>query len=292
MKAYVNVFVIVLSFALLSCSQAQKQVDQNQNPSGTEPSEAEQASSTTEPSVNPIPAASNNNCMLTMGFDVWEPYQFKNVDNTVQGLDIELITAVTDAMSCKVEFVQGTWVELLDSLQNGEVDLLLGASKTKSREEFAYFSEPYRSEEYVLYIRADDAIRAAYSDVQEFVDKGSTIGLVGDYYYGDNISDMLDDASTADQFKFAIMGELNIARLLDMDIDGFLEDSFVGASMLRRKALGEYIQAHDFTINTGDIYVMFSQESVTEEQVFSFNQALANFKNSGEYKQILEKYGR
>jgi polar amino acid transport system substrate-binding protein len=287
MKAYVNVFVIVSSFALLSCSQAQKQVDQNQTPS-----EAEQVSSKTEPSIKPMPLVSDSNCMLKMGFDVWEPYQFKNVDNTVQGLDIELITAVTDAMSCKVEFVQGTWVELLDSLQNGEVDLLLGASKTKSREEFAYFSEPYRSEEYMLYIRADDAIRAGYSDVQEFIDKGSTIGLVGDYYYGDNISDMLDDAATADQFKFAIMGELNIARLLDMDIDGFLEDSFVGASMLRRKNLGEYIKAHDFTINTGDIYVMFSQKSVTEEQVLTFNQALVNFKTSGEYKQILEKYGR
>ena len=287
MKAYVNVFVIVSSFALLSCSQAQKQVDQNQTPS-----EAEQVSSKTEPSIKPMPLVSDSNCMLKMGFDVWEPYQFKNVDNTVQGLDIELITAVTDAMSCKVEFVQGTWVELLDSLQNGEVDLLLGASKTKSREEFAYFSEPYRSEEYMLYIRADDAIRAGYSDVQEFIDKGSTIGLVGDYYYGDNISDMLDDAATADQFKFAIMGELNIARLLDMDIDGFLEDSFVGASMLRRKNLGEYIKAHDFTINTGDIYVMFSQKSVTEEQVLTFNQALVDFKTSGEYKQILEKYGR
>jgi polar amino acid transport system substrate-binding protein len=176
------------------------------------------------------------------------------------------------------------------ALKQGEVDILLGASKTEAREEFALFSDAYRTEEFSLYIRKGDKVRAGYKTLTEFIQNGSQIGIVGDYFYGPDVSMLLDSAETSKYFVNAIMGELNVARLLDEDIDGYFEDSFVGASLLRRKALSNYIVAHGLTIQTGNAYVMFNQKSLTPEQLNDFNTKLEKVKKSKIYQNILEKY--
>jgi polar amino acid transport system substrate-binding protein len=101
---------------------------------------------------------------------------------------------------------------------------------------------------------------------------------------------LLDSPESSKYFVNAIIGEINVARLLDEDIDGYLEDSFVGSSLLRRKALSQYIIAHGVTIQTGNAYVMFSKLSVTPEQLVDFNTQLGNVKNSNLYQDILDKY--
>ncbi|MEM0910402.1 MAG: transporter substrate-binding domain-containing protein [Pseudomonadota bacterium] len=287
MKTPITVLFVALSFALMSCSQEQRQ----QQEEVSDPDTASQIVTATPEDVTEEPAPAPE-CVLRMGFDVWEPYQYVDVNNEVRGLDIELISSVTESMGCDVEFVQGTWVSLLEELANGNVDMLLGASKTEAREDFAYFSQPYRSEEFVLYVRTDEPKFQNFETIEDFVSNGSRIGIVSEYFYGDEMSNLLDGEQFADQFVFGIMGEMNVARLLDMDIDAYLEDSFVGDSIIRRKALEEYIEPHNIRIKTGDIYVMFSQASVPEEKVELFDQALADYKLTTTYAGVLEKYRR
>jgi polar amino acid transport system substrate-binding protein len=233
---------------------------------------------------------SDKNCQFILGFDAWEPYQYADVGDRVSGLDIELIAAVVREMGCQLTYQQGTWVDLLMALKQGEVDILLGASKTEAREQFAFFSDAYRMEEFSLYIRKGDKVLTEYKSLSDFVQNGSKIGIVEDYIYGPEVSSFLDTPDKSKYFVNAIMGELNVARLLDNDIDAYLEDNFVGASLLRRKALSNYIVAHGITIQTGDAYVMFSQKSVTQEQLNDFNTQLAKVKSSDIYQEILNKY--
>lgn len=242
---------------------------------------------TAVPAENQIP---DKNCQFVLGFDAWEPYQYVDVGDRIAGLDIELVAAVVKEMGCELTYQQGTWVDLLLALKQGEVDILLGASKTEAREKFALFSDAYRMEEFSLYIRNGDDVRAGYKTLSEFIQNGSKIGIVGDYFYGPDVSMLLDSAETSKYFVNAIMGELNVARLMDEDIDGYFEDSFVGASLLRRKALSNYIVAHDITIQTGNAYVMFSQMTVTPELLSDFNTQLAKVKSNKTYQDILDKY--
>jgi polar amino acid transport system substrate-binding protein len=250
-----------------------------------------QASTTSQQSELPHNNENSSECSLTLGFDNWEPYQYADVGGRTAGLDIELVSAVTQKMNCAVSYRQDTWVKLLNDLKAGEIDILLGASKTEEREQFALFSDPYRMEEFSLYIRKDDSY-ANWTSVSDFIQNGSRIGIVEDYYYGPEVSMLLEGSVTSEYFSPGIMGELNIARLLDHDIDGFLEDSFVGASLLRRKALSDYIVAHGITIQTGDAYVMFSKQSISEDQVKQFNKHLLAIKNNGEYASIMNKYSQ
>lgn len=235
---------------------------------------------------------SSKDCKFSLGFDVWEPYQYADVSGNVVGLDIEVISAVIEEMGCEVNYIQDTWVKSLEELRKGEVDMLLGASKTEAREQFALFSDAYRMEEFSLYVRKDDDKHNAYQTIEDFIDNHSSIGIVEGYFYGPSISIMLDGSATSKFFMTSIIGELNVARLLDQDIDGYLEDSFIGASILRRKGLSEYIVAHGLTIKTGDIYVMFSKESISADQVTDFNAALAKVKTSESYADIMQRYGR
>lgn len=233
--------------------------------------------------------AEKNDCKLTLGYDSWEPYQYLDIGNKVRGLDIDLLLMVTKRMPCKVEYVQGAWIDLLAQLRKGEVDILLGASKTNKRKQFALFSEPYRTEQFSLYVRKDDEGSLKLSSFGDFLAKGKKFGVVDDYFYGDEVS-VLRDNDKQDQFVSAIIGEMNIARLLDDNIDAFFEDSIVGASMIRRKGLSSLIVPHNLSITTGDVYVMFSKQSVAPETVTKFNLGLKEVIKSGEYEALVSMY--
>ena len=278
MKINYMFLLLLLSFIVIAC---------NPQP----PSEQAQSTPVLVDTAVPVDKqVLDKNCKFVLGFDAWEPYQYVDVGERIAGLDIELIAAVFENMGCQLTYQQGTWVDLLMALRRGEVDLLLGASKTQAREKFALFSDAYRMEEFSIYIRKGDKVRAGYKTISEFSQNDSRIGVVEDYVYGPDVSTLLDNPETSKYFVNAIMGEINVARLLDEDIDGYLEDSFVGASLLRRKALSKYIIAQGITIQTGNAYVMFSKMSVTPEQLSDFNAQLAKVKNSKIYQNIVDKY--
>lgn len=233
--------------------------------------------------------AHTQDCQLTMGFDAWEPYQYVGVGNVVTGLDVEIVHAIASTMGCSVAMRQATWVELLNALRNGEVDFVLGASMTDDRQQFAHFSDPYREERFILYVRRYEG-NLPYNTITEFVHAGHKIGIVNEYFYGDEITALYTDDNYHQQFVGAIISEMNMARLIDEEIDGFLEDSFVGASILRRKGLDQYIEPHGIRLESSQVYVMFSRASVDETLVEQFNQGLAEIKASGVYQQIIDKY--
>ncbi|MCC5878275.1 MAG: amino acid ABC transporter substrate-binding protein [Idiomarina sp.] len=287
------------SFTLAACSPANN--DRNAYSDYEEPV-AQQQLETYERSREDDERTSNESrqqdapvseCQLTLGFDIWEPYQFVDIGEQVRGLDIEIAEATAQLMGCELEFSQATWVDLLHDMQSGDVDMLMGASKTSEREAYAYFSDGYREEQFVLFIREDNQRLFADMDLSAVLDQEMRIGIVDSYFYGDEFQSHYDSARERNgdtQFMNAMMGEFNLVRLLDHDIDGFLEDRVVGQSLIRRKGLAEYITASDIELTADSVYVMFSKESTDQAMVEAFNQALAQLRDNGEYDAILARY--
>ncbi|WP_233078075.1 substrate-binding periplasmic protein [Rheinheimera soli] len=229
-------------------------------------------------------------CQLKLGFESWEPYQYVGLEQQASGLDIEIVQAVAGRMNCTLVLQHGTWQELLGQFRQGQLDVLLGASKTVAREEFALFSEPYRAEQFQLFVRKNDADKYNFQSVAEMVAAKHKVGLISDYYYGEQISALYSDEHMRPQFVESSMSEQNIAVLLDDQVDAVLEDSFVGAAIIRRKGLEQQVQPHPVKLPESPIYVMFSKSTVKPELVSSFNQALQQLKDSGDYQQLLSKY--
>lgn len=232
----------------------------------------------------------SRDCALVMGWDPWEPYQFANVNGQVTGLDVELVQAIVNHAGCRVTFHQDNWSSLLDDLQAGNIDLLAGATRTESREEFAWFTDAYRDESFVLYVRFADREKYPEESLQALLEHEKKIGVTLDYVYGDEVSALQDDPEFAGFFVGAPVSELNYAKLADMEIDGFLEDPFVASAILRRKGLGQQVVAHNIEIHTGEVHLMLSKASVDQSMIDRLNDSLVELKNNGALDAILDKY--
>lgn len=283
-----NVFrvcsLVLLSGLLVACSEPA--TDAN-SPETSDSNTTPVAQIAESQAVAPTDAPS---CQYTLGFQAWEPYQYIAVGHEVSGLDIEIARAVMADMGCVLETRQSTWRDLLSLLRAGEIDFVMGASKTAAREEYALFSDPYRNEQFALFIRLRDSQQFHIESVADFIEKGNVLGVVNEYYYGDGISDALARGEENGHVRGAIMSELNIARLLDGEIDGFLEDELVATSMIRRKGLQLDIEQHELSLPSSAVYVMFSQAAVNADDVTAFNTSLAAIRANGTYAKILERY--
>jgi polar amino acid transport system substrate-binding protein len=286
MKIQTLLSCIMLVFLQIGCKPAPVAP---QTPNEVIPPVVEQANiANSAPPATVTPAAES--CQLRLGFEAWEPYQYVGLDQTPTGLDIELVQAVAKKMNCQITPQQGTWVDLISSLKTGSVDMLLGASKTAAREQYALFSEPYRKEQFVLFVRATDIAGLPQTTMAQFLSAGKTLGIVSEYFYGEELAQLYNDEQIKKHVLEAPLSELNLARLIDEEIDGMLEDRFVAASMLRRKGLDKTVSPHPISLGDNDVYVMFSKTSVKDSQVTAFNEAMSAIRQNGEYDAIVAKY--
>jgi polar amino acid transport system substrate-binding protein len=234
-------------------------------------------------------AQTSTHCKLTMGWDPWEPYMYLTPGNKVSGLDIEIIQALADEADCELTFEQDDWMTLLSKVEAGTVDLVAGASITEKRKSYALFSIPYRTESFVLYVRAGEADRFAGS-LKEILASGKKVGVTTDYIYGDEVSDLQDSEQYSKQFVNSAVGEANYYNLLQHTVDVIIEDPFVGAYNLKRKGISDQIEQLPITIHSGDVHIMFSIKSVDHSIVERFNQAINTIKSNGIYQKILKRY--
>lgn len=239
------------------------------------------ASTTTESTATVVP-----NCVLRAGFDAWEPYHYLGQGQEPQGLDIDILRALAAGLNCELQLEQDTWAALLRRLQNGELDILPGASKSDDRERYAWFSRPYRQEQFVLYQRQDSELN--FPNLLALLAAGHKVGLVSGYFYGQEVDDLL--GQMPDAFVNAQLSELNMARLLDEEISALLEDQMVATAILRRKGLDRYISAGSLRLPASDVYLMLSKSSVGEQQLQQINAVLDQMQLDGSLNKMIAHY--
>ncbi|MCZ6560529.1 MAG: transporter substrate-binding domain-containing protein [Gammaproteobacteria bacterium] len=263
--------IIVCLLMLTACDGAGTGQDKTVAVADTEPEPAEE-------------------CTLVVGWDPWEPYQYQDLGGELRGLDVELIRGITSRIGCHTRFLASDWASLLEMLKKGEVDMLPGATRTEGRAEFAMFSDPYRDETFVLFVRAGEKGRFKADNVAKLLAQGFRIGVVSEYLYGEEITSLQDSAEYENLFISVPISELNFSNLINFEADGFLEDPFVAAAVIRKKGLAEEVVAHPIAIKTGEVRLMFAKASVEQSLVDAINVALQEQKSDGSYAALLEKY--
>ncbi|NNF52559.1 MAG: amino acid ABC transporter substrate-binding protein [Gammaproteobacteria bacterium] len=235
-------------------------------------------------------AVQEEQCNIVMGWDPWEPYLFADIDGSVRGLDVELMSAMASKAGCEISFAKASWTQLLDRLRAGQVDVVAGASVTEARKQFSWFSAPYRRETFALYVRDTEASKYPFTVMEDVLAQGMKVGVVSDYVYGEQLNRLIESERYQSQFVEVPISELNYVSLLDYSIDGFLEDPFVAATILRKKGYDEDIEQHPLVIDSGGVHFMFSKASVDEATVNDLNEALSDLIADGSYQAILDKY--
>ncbi len=278
------IFVLTLS----GCGRDSPEPTASSPPPAPAPAETRD----TAPAAPPAPAKpAAVACTLTMGWDPWEPYHYLEPGGEERGLDVELVRAIASHAGCEVDFVRDSWANLLRRVADGDVDLITGATRTDERDAYALFSDPYRQEAFVLFTRTADAGRFGTGMLANKLAAGMRIGVTDAYVYGDDVEALRDNPDFADQFVSAEIGETNVTRLVNGDIDGFLEDRFVAAAILRRKGLEADI-AGDLVVTSSDVRLMFSRASVEPDLVERINDSMGALRGSGEFDAIQARYLR
>ena len=103
---------------------------------------------------------------------MWEPYQFNKITAggySLTGMDIELVKTLADKIGIKTEYEQIEWGQHQEDLRTGRRDIAAGATYTKEREEYVYFSIPYRFEENSLFVLHDSDKNLDFESISEFL---------------------------------------------------------------------------------------------------------------------------
>jgi polar amino acid transport system substrate-binding protein len=235
-------------------------------------------------------AAPSGPCRLTVGWEPFEPYQYRGADGTLAGVDVDLVRAVAARVHCEVAFAEGRSATLLRRLQRGDVNVLAGAMRTPARESFALFSDPYRNASFALYVRKGDATVQRSTSLQALLDTGFRLGVREQFVYGETVDGLQENPIYSDRFVGATLSGQNYQRLLDLEIDGFLEDPVSARLAIRAQGMQEEVEAHPLPIYSGDVALMFGKAGVDPALVGAVNAALAEMKSSGEVQDIVDKY--
>lgn len=237
-------------------------------------------------------AAVSSDCPkpLTLGWDLWEPYQYLDEGQKPTGLDIELVSAIVEQMGCSLAIAQMPWKQHIKAIENGSVDLAAGASKSPEREIFAFFTLPYREESIALYLRATDFGKYSPYDLEGLFESGFRLGVTRGYYYGPYYAALEKQPFFRHLISEVNYYALNYQKLLDERIDGFLDDTVSTEYSLQKERLTGKIRRHPMIIHQNPIYIMVSKKALPLQLVNRLNEGLEEIKKTGKYKKVLSKY--
>lgn len=229
-------------------------------------------------------------CTLSLGWEPYEPFQFKDAAGTVTGIDVEVFEAVAKEAGCTVAKKEVPWKRLQQDIENGRMDAAMGLQNTPEREAFGVFSPAYRRDGMVLWVRKGELDKVGGDGLSAIKGKPFKLGIVAGYEYGTTYEALAADPAFAKQVDESASTELNLRKLANKRIDGFIENDFVTIAMARKEKLADGIEAHPVAVQAADAKFMFSKKSVDPKTVEAFNAALARLKASGAIDAILAKY--
>ena len=92
---------------------------------------------------------------LRVHLDLHAPSAYQDASGQLRGMDVELVSAIMQAAGCQIRWhvTPMTGARIVKSLQDGQIDLMIRASKNPDRERFARFSQPYRQEVVGMFAR-------------------------------------------------------------------------------------------------------------------------------------------
>lgn len=226
---------------------------------------------------------------LLMAWSPWDPYQYQNEEGRLTGLDIELVEAVFDHMSCPVRYEEMPWKRQLLHLKSGSVDLITGASFVEERTAYGHFSEPYREEQVVLFVNEEAAGHYPVSELSDLLQMDFTLGIALGYFYGDTFERLLKNPAFAARVV-ELPSEEHAFRMLALGrVDGVLADPFVAAHLVRQHQWQGVFRPMA-TVYQAPIHFLFSRQSVPGEWVSRFNRSLRTLQETGETDAIVKRY--
>jgi polar amino acid transport system substrate-binding protein len=245
------------------------------------------------PKLHPLEQRHHNH-VLQGGWYSWYPYQYKN-NNFLTGLDIALIRTILDKAGYHISYREIDWDKHQKNLEQGKLDIAAGAFYSKKRAKYNYYSEPYRYETNVLYIRRGEQSKFKFNNTDTLIEfiKNHKIkfGIVKGYLYAsDKLNKLINNPKYHDRFVMAANETDNFNNLFAKKTSGFFVDRLTAASIAwKNKWQNRVAVLPHFKVKDA-VFVLFSKKTTSKKMVTQFNNALKQLHESGQYKNIVMDY--
>jgi polar amino acid transport system substrate-binding protein len=227
---------------------------------------------------------------LSVGWELWYPYQYYNDKQKLSGLDFEIFNAIIAQTRYAVNYTELPWKRHLHYIKTGEMDIAMGSSRTPEREDYAHFSLPYRKETVKLYVKNGQANKIQITKLEELISSPYMIGVEGGYYYGKQYQELINRNEFQSHINEVIDIEENVQLLLKGHIDGFLVDPVtMNAFVKKYKMQGEFEQ-HEMDIYSDNISIMISKKNMNKDLPSKIDAAILHLKQSGKLDKIIQSW--
>ncbi|MEM8952666.1 MAG: transporter substrate-binding domain-containing protein [Verrucomicrobiota bacterium] len=230
-----------------------------------------------------------NASVISGGWATWTPYQYQERLPTggrqLTGLDIEVMNAAAELAGLNPIYQEIVWDRHLRSIEAGNLDFAMGATRQAAREEYAWFSRPYRHEAIFVFCRKGEGALwegdSPIDTLKAIRDRGGKISLEAGSFFGQEVSDLIAEPAEASWVDTHPTTAQVLQALLHGEVDAVLMDRFAGLSAAWNQDVLDELEELSGPVHVSPISMMFSKATVSPETVASFDAAIAELEQSG-----------
>lgn len=234
---------------------------------------------------------------LRSGWYPREPYQMQITINeiaTVTGFDIQVARQLFHEAGHRVSFEAMSWGDMLKGLQTGEIDFVMG-SFLEERREFVRYSIPYRTEQNAVYYHKNQKEIAAINTIHDFkvllTEKEYNLAIMESYAYGAEELEAFFHSPPPTLTLVPSQGYSDsLALLIQKQADLFFANPLVMDAMLVETGFDQEIQKLQLDTAPIPIHIMFSKQTISQEQVDRFNTIIGSMENRGIFRSLYIDY--
>lgn len=220
---------------------------------------------------------------LAVVYTEWFPYTYTE-NGTAAGFEIETLREVLKGMGREAEFIEYPWKRCLSTLEEGQADALVSLLETPRREKFTIFPEEHISASRTVFFTAANNTVAFNGDFGDL--KGRKIGVIMGFSYGE----AFDRAGFLDK-EPGVDVNILINRVVSGRNDLAAENEAVAKASATRLGVRDKLRFLEPPIHSQKLYVGFARARGHGRLAAEFSKALAKFKSSPRYGEILRAYG-
>lgn len=228
---------------------------------------------------------------LVVGWVNWQPFSYRNEQQQISGLDVELLNAIFQRANYQAKFSEMPWARVLHELKFGTVQLAMSANITTERQQYARFSHPYREEETAIVIRRQDAERwRGITTLEQLINTPDFhIGVLKGFDYGNTFRQLMARPELQSRLQMRLRLEQLLKMLQGGRIQGFILDPHGLQEWRHKDELQDGLHIL-LRIELTPVHLMLSKKSTTETQLQQINLAIEQLKQSPDYQQILDRH--
>ena len=238
-----------------------------------------------------IPAWAAEACQLKLAMEQWPPYLYSKPNAAPAGMDWELAQAILKEAGCTLRLLpELPAARRQRQFEQGAIDLLLAASDTAERRQYARFSIAYRHENVSVFTltgklagyRSIDSLDALVRNKLPLL--APKLG-----WYGKTYARVRPELAQSGRLSTFLSFQQGV-RMLDVGrADLILGDT----AALRHEAReqGVAISALPFTVLRAPVHLMLNKQSTTQAELDMLNGAIQRLERQGVLSEIRGRYG-